>query len=208
MLTQLFKNIMDKSNSGKEKGKEKGKKSVKNLIMMLLVGVLLLAASAYISNMRGDEEPDFIAESSGEQNSVFAITEESLCEYIARQMEEILSLVAGAGKVRVMLTMGTPASIYAQNSQTSHSATLETDGNNGERSIDVESSSHSYVMVRQSDGSERPLRVQELRPETLGVIIVAEGAGDVAVRDALVRAAHTVLGIGAHKVQVFKMEVK
>jgi stage III sporulation protein AG len=123
-------------------------------------------------------------------------------------MEEILSQIVGAGQVRVMLTMGTSASIYAQNSQTSHSATIELDGEGGERNIDVESSSHSYVMVRQSDGSERPLRIQELRPETLGVIIVAEGAGDVAVRDALTRAAHTVLGIGAHRVQVFQMEVK
>ena len=126
--------------------------------------------------------------------------------YLARQMEEILSLVAGAGQVRVMLTLGSSAGIYAQNTQASLSMTTEEDGEGGVRNVDTETSSHTYVMVRQTDGSERPLRLQELRPTIEGVIIVAEGAGDVTVRDALVRAAHTVLGIGAHRVQVFQMQ--
>jgi stage III sporulation protein AG len=206
-------NMTDKKD-GQEKDKDKGKKnkkSITNLVIMLLVGVLLLVVSAYIARIRGDEGPESIYDDFAldlHKGSAASFGEEALCAYLSRQMEEILSQIAGAGQVRVMLTMGTTAGIYAQNSQTSHSATTETDGEGGERNIDVESSSHSYVMMRQSDGSERPLRIQELRPETLGVIIVAQGAGDAAVRDALVRAAHTVLGIGAHRVQVFQMEVK
>ena len=195
---QLFKNFMDK----------KGKKGVQNLVIMLIAGVVLLLISAYFASTRdggsGNEELGIRSE---ELIEPFVGTSQVSQEaYLARQMEDILSLVAGAGQVRVMLTLGTPAGVYAVNTQMSLSITTEEDGEGGLRNIDTETSSNNYVMVRQADGSERPLRLQEMRPTIEGVIIVAEGAGDITVRDALVRAAHTVLGIGAHRVQVFQMQ--
>jgi stage III sporulation protein AG len=199
-LRQFFKNFLEKN----------GKKRVQNLLLMLLAGILLLVVSAYFASADrggGDEisvEPIAFEEAIHARSYALAAPE-TLATYLARQMEEILSLVAGAGNVRVMLTMGSSSSVYAQNIQTSLSTTTEQDGEGGIRNIDVQTGSHTYVMLRQSDGSERPLRLSELRPDIQGVIVVAQGAGDVAVRDALIRAAHTVLGIGAHQVQVFQM---
>lgn len=195
-MLQIFKNFMDK----------KGKKGLQNLVIMLVAGIVLLLVSAYFANTRGDGASGELMVESLEFEAVAVSSTLSQERYISQQMEEILSLVAGAGQVRVMLTLGSPASIYAQNTQASLSITTEEDGEGGVRNIDTETSSHTYVMVRQSDGSERPLRIQEVRPNIEGVIIVAEGAGDVAVRDALVRAAHTVLGIAVHRVQVFQMQ--
>jgi len=195
-MLQIFKNFMDK----------KGKKGLQNLVIMLIAGVVLLLISAYFANTRGDGAGGELMVESLEFEAPAVASTLSQERYISQQMEEILSLVAGAGQVRVMLTLGNPANIYAQNTQASLSATTEEDGEGGVRNIDTETSSHTYVMVRQSDGSERPLRIQEIRPNIEGVIIVAEGAGDAAVRDALVRAAHTVLGIAVHRVQVFQMQ--
>ena len=196
---QFLKNMMDK-NKEKEKG-AKGKR-VQVLVIMLLVGVLLLLASNYFAGRGDDGNEPHIAEYERPTATPVSIANS---ETLARGMEEILSQIAGAGEVRVMLTFGSGASIYAQNVQTSLSATTEEDGEGGIRNIDVESATHTYVMVRQPDGSERPLRIQEVLPQVEGVIVVAEGAGDIAVRDALVRATHTLLGIGAHRVQVFQM---
>ena len=42
----------------------------------------------------------------------------------------------------------------------------------------------------------------------VGAVIVAEGAGDIAVRLNLLRAAETLLGLDAHQVDVFLMEEK
>jgi len=39
-----------------------------------------------------------------------------------------------------------------------------------------------------------------------GVIIVAEGGDDILIKEALMNAAKTVLGIEMHKVQVLKMK--
>ncbi|MCL2235185.1 MAG: hypothetical protein FWB98_01945 [Defluviitaleaceae bacterium] len=193
---QILKNFMEK----------KGKKGVQNLVVMLIAGVVLLLISAYFASTRGDGESGELRVESLEFEAPVVTSTLSQESYIAQQMEEILSLVAGAGQVRVMLTLGSSASVYAQNTQINLAITTEEDGEGGVRNIDTETSSHTYVMVRQGDGSERPLRIQELRPNIEGVIIVAEGAGDVVVRDALVRAAHTVLGIAVHRVQVFQMQ--
>ncbi|MCL2575887.1 MAG: hypothetical protein FWE33_05585 [Defluviitaleaceae bacterium] len=203
---QFLRNFLDKGDksNGDEKGGKKSKK-VQNLLIMLLVGVLLLLASSYFANRSsgGDEDFSILPLDDGRPQLSSAVEQAS--EAVARQMEEILSQIAGAGEVRVMLTFGTSINIYAQNTQASLSHTTEEDGEGGLRSIDVESSTHTYVMVRQPDGSERPLRIQEIHPQVEGVIVVAQGAGDVVVRDALVRATHTLLGIGAHRVQVFQM---
>ena len=196
---QFFKDFMEKN----------GKKKVQGLFIMLLIGVMLLLASGYFGR---EDDADVsridIAEINFENTQAQVANHqvaESLSAYLSRQLEEILTLVAGAGQVRVMLTMGSGASIYAQDVQTSHSATLEDDGTGGTRNIDNETRTNTYVTMRQADGSERPLRLQEVRAPIEGVIIVAEGAGDVIVRDALIRAAATGLGIGMHQVQVFQM---
>jgi len=195
---QFLKNFTEKN----------GKKKVQALFLMLLAGVLLLVVSAYFASTGGDGEGFSVLEIEGFGNEELGIRNEefreSVAAYLSRQLEEILSLVAGAGQVRVMLTMGNSSSVYAQNSQVSLSTTVEDDGDGGSRNIDSETSSLNFVMVRMADGSERPLRLQEVRPAIEGVMIVAQGAGDVAVRDALIRGAATVLGIGVHQVQVFQ----
>jgi len=199
---QFLKNFVEKN----------GKKKVQALFAMLLAGVLLLVLSAYFAGQGdgGDNGNSFNIEAIDFEDNRYssAVSQqlsESLSQYLSRQLEEILSLVAGAGQVRVMLTLGSTASIYAQNSQLSLSATVENDGEGGLRNIDSETNSHTYVMLRQADGSERPLRLQEVRAPIEGVIIVAQGAGDIVVRDALIRAAATGLNIGIHQVQVFQM---
>ena len=45
-------------------------------------------------------------------------------------------------------------------------------------------------------------------PTVCGVIVVAEGAGDVAVQLDIISAVSTVLGIKQGKVQVFEMNTK
>jgi stage III sporulation protein AG len=106
-----------------------------------------------------------------------------------------------------MLTLTGSAMVYATDTIHSHSITMEDDGEGGTRNMDVQSATNTYVMLRQSDGSERPLILAEILPQVQGVIIVAEGAGDINVQDALIRAAHTVLGIGVHRVSVLQLEI-
>ena len=189
---------------------KKGKKGAQNLVLMLLAGVLLLVASAYFAGVGGDED---ITQLSSQANVEEVIEQQyspqptiSLATYLAERLEEILSLVAGAGEVRVMLTMGAGTGVFAKNSQENTSVTTEEDSEGGIRNIESINSSITYVMFRQSDGSEAPLLIAQLAPNIEGVIIVAQGGADAAVRAALSQGAQALLGVAPHRVQVFQME--
>lgn len=190
---------------------KKGKKGVQNLIVMLLVGVVLLVVSAYFANLGGgDDGADVsLAQNVGDVIAYQTQTLEqrpAVVADLAGQLEEILSLVSGAGQVRVMLTMGSGASIFAQDSQENTAATTEEDGEGGVRNVESINSSITYVMVRQSDGSEAPLLLTQIVPDIEGIIIVAQGGGDVVVREALTRAAQALLGVAPHRVMVLQMQ--
>ena len=196
-MPKFLKNFLEK----------KGKKGAQNLVLMLLCGVALLVASTYFANMSSAPEGDasYVPQAVISQELTAQTYPTSLASYLAQELEEILSLVAGAGDVRVMLTMGSGANVFAQNSQENIAATTEEDSEGGMRSIHSINASVTYVMVRQSDGSEAPLMLQEISPSIEGIIIVAQGGGDVAVRDALTRAAQAALGVASHRIQVLQM---
>ncbi|MCL2573192.1 MAG: hypothetical protein FWE34_01415 [Defluviitaleaceae bacterium] len=197
----------------KEHFEKKDKKGVPALIIMLICGVLLLIASQIFANM--DNAPEISVselqgwgESPQNQDHIGMDTTEAitLSSYLTQQLEEILSLVAGAGQVRVMLTMSNSVNIFAQNKQENIAATIEDDGEGGVRNIHTTNASTTYVMVRRADGGEAPLMLQEISPSIEGIIIVAQGGGDVAVRDALTRATQAALGIAPHRIQVLEMK--
>jgi len=183
---------------------KKGKKGVQNIVLMLLAGVALLLISAYFATSGNDTDaPVTVAPSAAyAEQSVAVATASNLAE----QLEEILSLVAGAGQVRVMLTVGAGSADFAQNSQQTTSATLEEDGEGGIRNVESINSSITYVMIRQSDGSEMPLMLAQTLPAIEGVVIVAQGGGNVHVRAALTHAVQALLGVAAHRVQVLEMQ--
>jgi stage III sporulation protein AG len=45
--------------------------------------------------------------------------------------------------------------------------------------------------------------IKEILPEVKGVIVVAEGASNIEVRESLTRAVQVLSGVAVHKIQVF-----
>ncbi len=103
---------------------------------------------------------------------------------LEEKLARTLSSIEGAGTVTVTLVP-----------RDSGSVDVGRDGS-GENSKTV-------VLNGQSGG--QPLIIAELYPEITGAIIVAQGAGSDRVRAELTEAASTALGIGAHKVRVYKL---
>ena len=184
---------------------KKDKKGVQKLLIMLVAGIALLVIGAYFTSPRDTPQQPISTYNTSPhpyQNPSPHLMAPSLTD----QLEEILSMVAGAGEVRVMLTMGDSSRYFAQNIQENTSVTTEEDSEGGIRHVESLSSSVAYVMVRQNDGSEIPLLLGEAAPSIDGIIIVAQGGGDVAVRAALTHAVQALLGIPAHRIQVFQMQ--
>jgi len=113
-MPKFLKNLFEK----------KDKKGVLSLVIMLICGILLLLASQIFARMDGGSVIDILplaTDSPQEQAEIYdtidttqAIT---LSSYLTQQLEDILSLVAGAGNVRVMISMGDAANVFAQNYQ-------------------------------------------------------------------------------------------
>ena len=61
-------------------------------------------------------------------------------------------------------------------------------------------------MQSMSQGISQPVVIMEERPKAVGVIVVAEGADNLAVREQVANAIQVLLDIPAHKVTVLPME--
>jgi stage III sporulation protein AG len=123
---------------------------------------------------------------------------------IESRLEEILSQIEGAGKVRVMITYATGTETVPAMSTDSQSSVSEQSDETGSWQKSAESSEQSSPVTSRSGGEV--LVLTEKMPQILGVMVVAEGAGDLSVRLALQRAVETVLQISSKKVDVFPME--
>ena len=190
----------------KEFLEKQGKKGAKRLVILLLAGVFMLLVSTYLSRQDGAELILPSSEAYTAAQAAPLTTAYTAAETLAQGLEDILSRIQGAGQVRVMLTMGYSQARFAQNVQQNTSGTTEEDGEGGIRNVETTNTTTSYVMVRQPDGSEAPLSLAHVAPNIEGIIIVAAGGGDVAVRDALMRAVQALTGVPPHRIQVFQMQ--
>lgn len=109
-------------------------------------------------------------------------------------LAEILSMIEGAGKVKVLLT--------EFSGQRTHYQTDE-DIKTGENSGDVR---RDTVVVTDSSRKETGLVRQVDPPVYLGAIVLCQGAGSPAVRLAIVEAVANATGLSSDKISVLKMK--
>lgn len=130
-----------------------------------------------------------------------------VAEEMGRQMEELLSQVAGAGKVTVSIRLETEGEArYSANSRLERRRTDEKGQDGLVRSIDEETRLEELVMEKTARGEELPVMSGKTAPVVAGAVIVAEGASVDAVRLALARAAASILDIPLYRVVVLARE--
>lgn len=123
-------------------------------------------------------------------------------QQMARDLEQTLSAIRGAGQVRVSVSLAAGPEVKPVfNNQTTVTKTGEKAGDGSLRDSTTETRNQTNVVVQ--DGSTQSLAVEKrTRAQIAGVTIVAEGAKDATVKEMLFRAAVTRLGIPGHKVTV------
>lgn len=159
--------------------------------------MLLITSSIF----KQDKEKETIKKN----NNIKEKKEENYMEDYAyeleKKLEKILGQIKGAGKVNVMVTLDeTTEKIPAVNKTENQEKTNEEDSQGGVREIKREDSS-VQVVTKGNDGSI--LVLKEIKPKVKGVIVVAEGAYDIEVKEQLYEAVKTALGISGNKVEVY-----
>ncbi len=145
-----------------------------------IIGVVLLIVSEFIPESEKSVETD------EEETEISFIAYE---KDIEERLENLLESVEGAGKVQVMVTVESgDEKVYATESKKSE--------NNEEK---------SYVLV-DVEGSDNGLLLKIAQPEIRGVAVVCQGADSPTVRNAVIGAVTSVLGISSNRVNVSKMK--
>ncbi|MCL2399241.1 MAG: hypothetical protein FWC91_05800 [Defluviitaleaceae bacterium] len=193
----------------KELFRTKDQRIITYLGLMLLLGVLLMLLSGPFFRRQSHQENAVIAE--GSDNAPLLPTAPQTTYTYERileiRLEEALSLVEGVGQVRVLVTFATGReTVFAVDRNTSVSVTQEQDAQGGTRYQSNQQNQDNTLIITDRTGVDRPIVVTETPPIIGGVVIIAEGGDDILVRDALIRATSTLLGIEIHRVQVMRMK--
>lgn len=112
---------------------------------------------------------------------------------ITDELTEIIGMIEGAGRVKVMLTVAAGETTVFQQDEDISS------GENG-------SIRRETVIVADSDRKQSGLVQQVNPPQYLGAIIVCEGADRAAVRLSIIEAVSKATGLGSDRISVLKMK--
>ena len=125
-------------------------------------------------------------------------------EPLEQRLEDILSTMRGAGKVRVLITYATAGERVAATVSTLDESVSETSGGTTATRSEQSREMKQPATVA-TEGGQSPIILVEREPEIRGVIVVAEGAADPTVRLSLQRAVQAVTGVPLSCIEVFEM---
>ena len=208
-----------------------GNMKKEDYIVLLLLGVLLLIIS--LPADRGKEEGESGALSFGgeEQSTEDGQRAETLentktasveagnfnnnkgydidtyVDHLEQRVEEMLSGMEGAGKVQVMITvsdMGTE--ILEKDKEITTSDLEETDNAGGSRKSLESGQREEVIYIRDADGNEKPYVVCRKLPEVTGVVVMAEGAGNIRVKENIIGAVGVLFNLNEHRIKVIRMK--
>ncbi len=162
------------------------------LILFGIVGLLLILLSSF--------DRDKNASASADSSVPTAAVSADYTERTEIKLKSIISDMLGSSKVTVMVTLESGSEyVYADEVKTDAELTkdqtrLKTQQN--------DSNQKTYVIVKDSDGNEKPLIVTEKMPVVRGVVVVCEGGSETAVAAAVRKAVSSALGIDENKICV------
>lgn len=155
------------------------------------------------SEINSDETSD-VAEGSGGGLMVTG-DEEDYADYLSQKLTAYLKQMDGAGEVEAWVTLksGEQEVLYEEKSSQTSSLS-EADSQGGTREETTEDVTRTVIFG--ADGN--PYVVQTTLPEVQGVLVLAEGGDDGAVRLDIVEAVQVLFDLDAHKIKVVKKKVE
>lgn len=200
----------------------KGKKIAKDqFVICILAGILLIVIAMPTSknpvkqnnkSVLLDSETDIIeVKEQKEYNSTYAGEEITSVEeyerYVENKLEHAISVMEGAGKVKVMVTVNSSKELVVEKDiPMTRNNTVENDSEGGNRTINELEDMEETVYSKESDGSSHPYVVKTLQPVVEGVVVVAQGGGSQTVSKNIAEVIVALFDIEPHKIKVVKMK--
>ncbi len=167
----------------------------KTLVIILIVGIGLLVLSGSFGGGQEtvQEQPETQTDSA------------AYCKELEDRLCAILGSVSGVGEVEVMVTLadnGQDVLAYDEKYQ-AKAAGSQT----GSDETPQDKQTDTKVVLKSGQGgSETPVTVKQLTPQVAGVLVVADGGANPAVKTDVINAVHAVLPVKLNKICVVGRE--
>lgn len=184
-------------------GKNK-KKVMENTVIVIIIGVIIIIIGSTFFG-KGSAKNN-IQEVSTKADTEATAKSGNNSDYVEndKNYERILSQIEGAGKVSVLITYVSGKELVpATDVKRAENTTNEKDNGGGTRNITQNDLENKVVYSEEQGGVKKPVVIKEILPEVKGVVVVAEGASNIEVRESLTRAIQVLTGVATHKIQVF-----
>ncbi|MBQ9267166.1 MAG: stage III sporulation protein AG [Clostridia bacterium] len=168
------------------------KRMIENaVIFVVLLVILIIVINSLYTPEEENTLPTIIA------------TESPKNDTLESKLEKVLSMIDGAGKVNVMISyLSSEEQIPLYDVKENTTVTEEKDKEGGTRKTEQTSTEQS-IIFSESSNNKQPFIKQTTTPKVIGVIVVAEGASNMKVKENLINAVEAVLDVPSHRVQVF-----
>ena len=205
---ESFKSMMLKKTEGNNK------RNIENLVVFLILLIITIIA---INTIWGDKKEDTKSQESNETSykqlaenldSKINSNNKEFNEYnLEQSLEDILSKMAGVGKVQVLVTYSETSEVVAMyNEKNTSNNTEETDTNGGTRKIS-QTDTDKEIIYEEKNGEKVPITQKVIMPKIEGAVITAEGAGNINVKTNIIQAVSAATGLSTYRIQVFEMSV-
>ncbi|WP_250277672.1 hypothetical protein [[Clostridium] colinum] len=177
------------------------KKNYYNILIAIFLGIMLLILSdnVFVSNKKENESIEYKGQSldfNAQDNNTYEVQ-------LEKRLESILSQIMGVGNVDVMIALESGREIVTKDDSTKENATTNEETLNGDkRQIITDKSQSTTVKI----SGDEPLILKEISPKISGVLIVAQGGGNVEIKNTLIEATNALLGVEVHKIEVLEMK--
>lgn len=209
---QRMKDLFFKGEDGSKENKK-----YRYIAIILLAGILLMAASMFTNKPTSTTDQTNTVFQTGstqdKQNEETVTTWNSssskksgsigdIEKMYESELKDTLETMQGVSNVSVIVNIdATETKVYEKNSVAQRQTTEETDRDGGERKVEDFSTDEKIVIIRDGD-KEVPLVKETKKPAIRGVLIVAKGADDVRIKKEIIEAVTRVLDVPSHRVAV------
>ena len=210
MLKESIKKFKESISKQKELN---NKKNIENLVVFLILLIITIIAINTIWGGKKEETNQENGNTSYKKlaeniNNSIDSNNSQLNEYnLEENLEDILSKIAGVGKVKVLVTYSETSEVVAMyNEKNTLNNTEETDTNGGVRKIE-KTDTDKEIIYEEKNGQKTPITQKVIMPKIEGAIVTAEGASNPAIKTNIIQAVSAATGISTYRIQVFEMSI-
>lgn len=175
--------------------------------MMLIQNLINTPEPASVMDMATGEQESKPTFSMGKSDDPSSLIRE-LEEHYENQLKELLDEMIGVQDAEVMVILdSTFRQIVEKEISKQESTTDETDKNGGKRKSTSLQTDEKVIIIDGKDGKE-PFIVSVEKPKVTGVLIVADGAESLQVKNWIIEAVSRVFDMPSHKVSVIAKKQK